>query len=66
MELDFELTESERKVYDALITTGASNRDLSKNLNLAHNTIKGILKNIYSKLNVSGARELIVKHYKGI
>lgn len=36
------------------------------NLNLAHNTVKGILKNIYAKLNVSGARELIVRHYKGI
>ncbi len=59
------LTESEQKVYDSLVSTGKTNRELAKMLNFDRRTIEKYLERIYLKFGVTSARELIVKHYGG-
>lgn len=53
------LTEKEQRVY-ALLASGLSNAEISKQLNVAVTTTKWHLKNIYQKLGVANRSEAIV------
>jgi DNA-binding NarL/FixJ family response regulator len=53
------LTERERQVV-ALVADGLSNREVARELNLTHNTIKKYLFRIFDKLGISSRVELVL------
>ena len=53
------LTERERQVV-ALVADGMSNREVARELNLMHNTIKKYLFRIFEKLGISSRVELVL------
>ena len=53
------LTEREKQVV-ALVADGMSNREVARELNLTHNTIKKYLFRIFNKLGISSRVELVL------
>jgi two-component system, NarL family, nitrate/nitrite response regulator NarL len=57
------LTNRERQIILTLLTSGLSNKDIGRRLNLSEGTVKVHLHNIFVKLGVSSRTALIAIAY---
>ena len=61
-----ELTTSEQVIYDILVNTGMSSKDIAKTLGYTTRSVEIKIGTILYKKKVTTQKELIIQHYKDI
>lgn len=57
-------TKRQRQVIEALVDTGATNREIAKELGISPNTLKNDLFHIYQEAGVETRIQLVLLYYK--